>query len=212
MPIYEYRCVNCHRRVSIFWRSISAVDESKARCTYCGGNQLTRLASRVRVIRGGGNSETSSGTADGGDMDDRMMSELGGLDENDPRSLGRFMRKMATERGEELGPEFDEIVGRLEKGEDPEKIEQSMGDVLGEPDGGMGGMGGMMDDDMYTPPPAPEPAEGTEGASAEGAEKSAGKEGGEKKPQPARRPVRARKLIPKARPARGASSKSRAKK
>ena len=57
-----------------------------------------------------------------------------------------------------MGPEFNEIVGRLEKGEDPEKIEQSMGDILGEGaggemggPGGMGGMGmpgGMMDDDM----------------------------------------------------------------
>jgi len=64
-------------------------------------------------------------------------SSLGGLDENDPKSLARFMRKMAGETGEDLGPEFEEVVGRLEAGEDPESIEQSMPDLAGE--GGMGG-------------------------------------------------------------------------
>jgi putative FmdB family regulatory protein len=158
MPIYEYRCANCKRKVSIFWRSFSVVDESKARCTYCGSARLSRLASRVRVIRGGsrigGSSDAESGTADAGaDMDDSFMNDLNGLDENDPRQLGHFMRKMAAQAGEEMPAEFDEIVGRLEKGEDPEKIEQSMGDLLGEPGSDMPGSG-MMDDEMAPPPPA----------------------------------------------------------
>ncbi|MFQ5408336.1 MAG: hypothetical protein ACE5FI_07965 [Anaerolineales bacterium] len=55
------------------------------------------------------------------------------LDENDPRSIGRYMRKMSSELGEDLGPEFDEVVGRLEAGEDPESIESDM------PDMGLGG-------------------------------------------------------------------------
>jgi putative FmdB family regulatory protein len=148
MPIYEYRCANCHRKVSIFWRSYSAVDESKAQCSFCGSSKLSRMASRVRVIRGS-KSDSDTSSPDVGDGGDAMMNELGGLDENDPRALGHFMRKMAAETGEEMGPEFDEIVGRLEKGEDPEKIEQSMGDLLGEPGGD------MMDDDMAAPPATP---------------------------------------------------------
>ena len=184
MPIYEYRCSNCHRKVSIFWRSISAVDESKARCTYCGSAKLSKLASRVRVIRGGGGGSTEPSTEDTSGMDDRMMSEMGGLDENDPRSLGRFMRKMASESGEEMGPEFNEIVGRLEKGEDPEKIEQSMGDLFGEP----GGPGGdMLDDDYPAAPPAPGPEEGAEPAQEPGAKGSAKKKAG-----PPRRAVRSK--------------------
>ena len=55
--------------------------------------------------------------------------ELAGLDENDPRSLGKFMRKMGHETGEDLGDEFNEVVDRLEKGEAPESIEQSMPDL-----------------------------------------------------------------------------------
>ena len=56
---------------------------------------------------------------------------LAGLDENDPRSLGKFMRKMGNEMGEDLGEEFNEVVNRLEKGESPEAIEQSMPDLGG---------------------------------------------------------------------------------
>ncbi len=62
-------------------------------------------------------------------------SAMGGLDENDPKSLARFMRKMANETGEDLGPEFNEVVGRLEAGEDPEAIEKSIPE-LGEGAGG----------------------------------------------------------------------------
>ncbi len=137
MPIYEYRCADCHKKVSVFFRSFSAVDQEQARCPICHGTRLTKMVSKVRVIRGA----ASSGGDDG--FDDAMLDDL---DENDPRSLGRMMRRMADETGEDLGPEFGEVVNRLEKGEDPEAIEKSMpelGDMGGPDDGGMGGMAGM---------------------------------------------------------------------
>jgi hypothetical protein len=59
-------------------------------------------------------------------------SSMPDFDENDPKSLGRWMRKMSEEVGEDLGPEFDEVVGRLEAGESPEDIEESMPDLMGE--------------------------------------------------------------------------------
>ncbi|MDQ4075895.1 MAG: hypothetical protein M3220_06560 [Chloroflexota bacterium] len=60
--------------------------------------------------------------------------EWGDFDENDPRSLGRMMRKMGEEMGEDLGDEFNEVVDRLEAGEDPEAIEADMPDMgLGTP-------------------------------------------------------------------------------
>ena len=68
-------------------------------------------------------------------------SMLAGLDEEDPRSLGRFMRKMSTEMGEDMGPEFDEVVKRLEKGQSPEEIEAAMPD-LSDDVGSSGGLGG----------------------------------------------------------------------
>ena len=139
MPIYEYRCLDCGRKVSIFWRSLSAVDDKAARCERCGSRRLVRLVSRVRVVRGSGDELDS-----GGDMDDALLDEMANLDENDPRALGRFMRKMAEQSGEDLGPEFEEVVGRLEKGEDPEEIEKRMGDIFGDEMGGP-------DDDLAGP-------------------------------------------------------------
>jgi putative FmdB family regulatory protein len=141
MPIYEYRCSNCKQKVSIFFRSFSAVDHDSARCPNCGSAEIKRLMPRVRVIRGG-----SVASSDSGDnFDDSMLDDLNG---NDPRSLGKMMRRMADETGEDLGPEFGEVINRLEKGEDPEAIEQSMpelGEMMGDA-GGMGdAMGGMGD-------------------------------------------------------------------
>ena len=119
MPIYEYRCHDCRRRVSIWWRTFSEADTGTARCPRCGGENLTRLVSRVRVLR----SEESrlEELAD--------PANLGDLDENDPRSIARWMRKMSDEVGEDLGPEFEEVVGRLEAGESPEEIEKAMPDL-----------------------------------------------------------------------------------
>ena len=64
--------------------------------------------------------------------DDRLEkladpSLLEGVDESDPRSLARWMRRMGREIGEEMPEELDEICDRLEAGEDPEEIERSMG-------------------------------------------------------------------------------------
>ena len=67
---------------------------------------------------------------------------LSGLDENDPKSMGRTLRKMARETGEDMPPEFDEAMGRLEAGESPDSIEQSMPELAG----GEGGAGGLGDD------------------------------------------------------------------
>ena len=125
MPIYEYRCQDCKRRVSIFWRTISEAQEGKPTCPRCDGSDLTRLVSRVRVIR-----------SEEGQLDDMAdMSDFPDLDENDPRSMGRWMRKMKEQMGseldEDLGGEFDEVVGRLEAGEDPEAIEKSMPELTG---------------------------------------------------------------------------------
>jgi putative FmdB family regulatory protein len=125
MPIYEYRCHDCRRRVSLFYRSFSAIEEEPT-CPRCGGKRLTRLISRVAVVR----SEESRLD----DMADPAM--LDGLDEEDPKSLARWMRKMSAEMGEEMPQEFDEVVDRLEAGQSPEEIEEALPDLGGD----LGGM------------------------------------------------------------------------
>lgn len=122
MPIYEYRCHDCRRRVSVMWRSFAEAEQGQSACPRCGGGNLTRLISRVRVLRSAG------GSLD--DMSD--PSSLADFDENDPRSMARLMRRMADETGEDMGPEMAEVIGRLEAGEDPEAIEKSMPELMGE--------------------------------------------------------------------------------
>ncbi|TFG72271.1 MAG: zinc ribbon domain-containing protein [Anaerolineales bacterium] len=124
MPIYEYRCQNCQRRFSVFWRTFSSAEDAKVVCKRCSSTDIVRLVSRVRVLK----SEESrmENLADPG--------SLGNFDEDDPKSMGRFMRKMMKEMGDEtddLGPEFEEVVDRLEAGQDPESIEKDMPDLLG---------------------------------------------------------------------------------
>lgn len=126
MPIYEYGCYDCRKRVNVFFRSFAAVETQEPVCPRCGGSNLKRLISKISVVR----SEESrlENLAD--------PSSLAGLDENDPKSMARWMRKMSNEMGEDLGDEFNEVVDRLEAGEDPESIEQSMPELGGADAGG----------------------------------------------------------------------------
>ena len=129
MPIYEYRCADCARKVSVFFRSFNAVTDPV--CPRCGGTQLTRLMSRVAVLRGTGG-DNGDFDDDGGDFD----TFLDGVDENDPRSVARAMRRMSDEMGEPIEPEMQEALTRMEAGEDPERVMASLDEQLGDGDGG----------------------------------------------------------------------------
>ncbi len=87
MPIYEYGCRDCRKRTSVFVRSIGAAVEE--RCEHCNSVQVSRLISRVAVGRSG----------DSDSFDESLLSDV---DENDPRSIARFARRMRDETGEEL--------------------------------------------------------------------------------------------------------------
>jgi putative FmdB family regulatory protein len=123
MPTYEYRCKDCGKRVSIF-QSYEEYGNKNVHCPHCSSDRLVRLISRVRFVR----SEESR-------LDTLTdPSAWGGFDEEDPRAMARMMRKMGDELGEEMPPEFDEVVDRLEAGESPEEIEQNMPDLGAEGD------------------------------------------------------------------------------
>ena len=118
MPYYEYKCLACGKPVRLFL-TFAEYDEKQPACPHCNSVQLKRRISRVAVAK----SEDAR-------MDNMMDdSALAGLDEEDPRAMGRFMRKMSNEMGEDMGEEFEEVVDRLEKGESPESIEEAMPDL-----------------------------------------------------------------------------------
>jgi putative FmdB family regulatory protein len=132
MPVYEYECTRCGQKARKFWRSFAAVDELSLQCPRCGAHSFRRLVSRVAVLR----SEEAR-------LDDLAdPSALAGLDEEDPRSLGRWLRKMSGELGEDMPPEFGEVIERLEAGQSPEEIEESMPELAD----GLDGIGSQADD------------------------------------------------------------------
>ena len=92
MPIYEYQCDACRKRTTLFIRSIS--NPEPVRCQHCGSDRLTRLMSRIATPKS--EEARMESLAD--------PSSLGDLDESDPKSMARFMKKMARETGED----FDE--------------------------------------------------------------------------------------------------------
>lgn len=106
MPVYEFRCNACGAAVSIFVRSMSSPVSGK--CEKCGSTDLRRVMSRFAVLRG------SSGGGEFDALDDGM---LDGFDESDPRAMASWARKMQREMGEDMGPEFDEMIDRMERGE-----------------------------------------------------------------------------------------------
>lgn len=110
MPIYEYRCRQCGKQTS---RLILSIGNSPPQsCTYCQSSDMDRLMSRFASPK----SEEArlEALAD--------PSHLGGLDESDPQSMARFMKKMGQEMGEDLG---DDVEAAMEEASPPP------GDALG---------------------------------------------------------------------------------
>jgi putative FmdB family regulatory protein len=98
MPIYEYLCQDC-RKISSFI-VLSIRDPFRPKCRRCQSGKMTKLISRIARIR----SEESrlESLAD--------PSKLGDIDENDPASMARWMKRMGKEMGEDLGEDFDSMV------------------------------------------------------------------------------------------------------
>lgn len=110
MPIYDYRCQDCRRRVSHLYQTFAAAERATPLCDRCGGANLSRLVSRVSVLK----SEESRLD----DMSDPSM--FGDIDESDPRSMARWARKMGDSLGEDMGDDFNDMIDRMEAGEMPD--------------------------------------------------------------------------------------------
>jgi putative FmdB family regulatory protein len=130
MPIYQYRCSSCKKRFELFL-AYQEYGTKVVHCPHCSSDQVQRRIERIRIAK----SEESRLDA----LTD--TTNLEGL-EDDPRALGKMMRKMSNEMGEEVGPEFNEVVDRLESGQSPEDIEKAIPDLEG-------GLSGSGDDSDY---------------------------------------------------------------
>jgi putative FmdB family regulatory protein len=106
MPIYEYECHDCRRRVSLLVLRPSAAPAPT--CPHCQGSNLRRVMSRFATVKSEEARLESLGDP----------SSVGDLDENDPASVARFMKKMGKEFGDDLGDDFESAVDEaLSEGE-----------------------------------------------------------------------------------------------
>ena len=106
MPIYEFKCQDCDRLTSIFVRTPSA--EYEAACRHCGSHNLSRVISGFAYHK----------------SEQTILQEYGAEpkrpeDYRDPRQIGRWVER----RFEEMEPEFDEMIDRMEAGETPEEFD-----------------------------------------------------------------------------------------
>lgn len=128
MPEYDFVCRKCKKFFTRYF-SFEAYGQEAVICPNCGDQNVQRRIKRVRFSR-----SSESRIENFSDFsDEASLAEL----EKDPRALGGMMRKMRNEIGEEMGPEFNEVVDRLEKGQSPEDIERELPDLGGGDDDGM---------------------------------------------------------------------------
>src|SRR5512134_2719850 len=118
MPTYDFTCNKCAQRFDVFL-TYNEYGKKTVTCAHCNSKDVRRRMTKVRIAK----SEDS--------RMDSMADDFSGFEgmEDDPKAMGRMMRKMGREMGEDLPPEFDEVVDRLEKGQSPEEIEKAVPDL-----------------------------------------------------------------------------------
>src|SRR5258708_34851745 len=142
MPIYEFYCPQTHKIYSFFARSVTYASKTP-RCPENPEFEMQKLISSFSVT--GRAKEEKAGLRGEDATDDPRMEgamaemerEFSGMnDENpDPRQLARMMRKSSDFTGEKMPAQMQEMLQRLEKGEDPDKLEAEYGESLEEPEG-----------------------------------------------------------------------------
>lgn len=123
MPTYDFICNKCNQRFDVFL-TFAEYGKKTVTCAHCGSRNVRRRMTKVRVAK------SDEGRLEG------MADEFSGFEglENDPKAMGQMMRKMGKEMGEDVPPEFDEVVDRLEAGQSPEDIEKEIPDLGGDAD------------------------------------------------------------------------------
>lgn len=108
MPLYEYRCRGCRKRFTVLAGVVAG--ETSSNCPQCGATDVDRLISRFARVRS--EDDVLDSLADSADMAD--------IDENNPASVSRWMKKMGSEMGEDFGDDFEEALSEemASEGED----------------------------------------------------------------------------------------------
>jgi putative FmdB family regulatory protein len=149
VPIYEFYCADCHMLFNFLSRQVDTA--ARPACPRCGRPELERRPARFATLKR--TTSEAGGEDDGKDnpfpgLDEErleramasMSGELEGMGEGeDPRQMARFFRRFGEAAGMKLGPRMEEMLQRLERGEDPDALEEEMG-TGGEGEGDEGEM------------------------------------------------------------------------
>ena len=125
MPEYEYRCMQCGQRSSHLFLSFASVTEPN--CPHCDSSDMRRLVSRFAVMK--------SEEARLESLSDPSM--FAGVDENDPRSVAQWARKLGSQLGDDLPADYDEMVDQIESGEMPDDLAGGPADTDASLDAGL---------------------------------------------------------------------------
>ena len=110
MPIYEYWCNSCQRKVSLYQRELSSLPS----CPYCGNSELKRIFSTFSMHK------TYKDVYED-ILSDRELTQ--GMMRNDPKALAEWNKRMSGD--DKAGPEYEEITEKMDRGEWPvEQIEE----------------------------------------------------------------------------------------
>ncbi|MCX7591991.1 MAG: zinc ribbon domain-containing protein [Kiritimatiellae bacterium] len=132
MPIYEFYCADCHTIFNFLSKTVNTT--ARPLCPRCGKRKLERQVSLFAMTRKTGEGDEA------GDLPvseekmehaiEALASEAENINEDDPRQAATLMRKFTKMTGLGLSDTMEEALGRMEAGEDPEKIEEEMGDLM----------------------------------------------------------------------------------
>ena len=133
MPIYEFFCPDCNTIFNFFSSRINT--DKRPDCPKCGRKELYKQMSTFATI---GKAKEEDGADPLAGLDESkmeqafegLMRDAEGLNEDDPRQMANLMRKFSEKTGISLGDQMEEALSRMEAGEDPDRIEQEMGDLL----------------------------------------------------------------------------------
>jgi len=142
VPIYEFYCPDCDTLYNFFSSRVDTAAQPD--CPRCGRPRLERKPARFAALTGG------AGGGEGGDEGDELagidderlgaafesaLGEMEGAGGDDPQAMARLFRRVGEAAGLEPGPQLEEMMRRLEAGEDPERLEEEMGDAFDDPAG-----------------------------------------------------------------------------
>lgn len=132
MPIYEFYCEKCNTVFSFFSKSVNTKKAPK--CPDCRGRLERRMSVFARITKGKSEQREDDMSPVDEQKMEKAMAMLAGeaekMNEDDPRQAAALMRKLSDATGLQLGGQMEEALRRMERGEDPERVEEEMGDLL----------------------------------------------------------------------------------